>query len=159
MDKILHFIDGQYSPSASDRWMDKINPATGEKTADIALGDQTDIQRAVDASAKALTSWSSTSAQQRFEILNSISELINERAELLAMAETNDTGKPLRLSREVEIPRASSNFRFFATAALQFSSESHAMHSAINYTLRQPVGIVGCISPWNLPLAIFTGEV
>lgn len=159
MDKILHFIDGQYSPSASDRWMDKINPATGEKTADIALGDQMEIQRAVDASAKALASWSATSAQQRFEILNRISELINERAEMLAMAETNDTGKPLRLSREVEIPRASSNFRFFATAALQFSSESHAMHSAINYTLRQPVGIVGCISPWNLPLYLFTWKI
>lgn len=94
MDKILHFIDGQYSPSASDRWMYKINPATGEKTADIALGDQTDVQRAVDASAQALTSWSATSRSSASEILNRIAEIISQRSEMLAAAETTDTGKP-----------------------------------------------------------------
>jgi aminomuconate-semialdehyde/2-hydroxymuconate-6-semialdehyde dehydrogenase len=93
-------------------------------------------------------------------ILNRIAELIDENLEDLAIAETNDNGKPLWLSRKVDIPRASSNFRFFATGIMHFANESHSMEArAINYTLRQPIGVVGCISPWNLPLYLFTWKI
>lgn len=93
-------------------------------------------------------------------LLNRIADLIDENLEELALAETNDNGKPLWLSREVDIPRASANFRFFATGIMHFATESHAMGpTAINYTLRQPLGIVGCISPWNLPLYLFTWKI
>ena len=159
MNKILHYINGQYVPSMNNLWIDKINPATGEKTALIASGDDQDVQLAFEAAESAFPSWSKTSSQVRFQILNKMADLINAQLVELALAETIDTGKPLRLSKEVEIPRASSNFSFFATAALQFSSESHSMNSGINYTLRQPIGIVGCISPWNLPLYLFTWKI
>lgn len=159
MNKILHFIDGQYMAPESNLWLDKINPATGIKTAEIASGDSSDLNKAFKAADKAQLEWSAIAPQDRFIILNRIAELIDEHLETLALAETIDTGKPLRLSREIEIPRASSNFRFFATAALQFASESHSMRSGINYTLRQPIGIVGCISPWNLPLYLFTWKI
>ena len=99
-------------------------------------------------------------AEERFRLLNRIADLIDENLEALALAETNDNGKPLWLSKQVDIPRASANFRFFATGIMHYPSESHAMEDqAINYTLRQPVGIVGCISPWNLPLYLFTWKI
>ena len=86
--------------------------------------------------------------------------MIDENLEALALAETNDNGKPLWLSKSVDIPRASANFRFFATGIMHFASESHNMEDkAVNYTLRQPIGIVGCISPWNLPLYLFTWKI
>jgi aminomuconate-semialdehyde/2-hydroxymuconate-6-semialdehyde dehydrogenase len=86
--------------------------------------------------------------------------LIDENMEALALAETNDNGKPLWLSKQVDIPRASANFRFFATGLMHFAAESHSMEDkSINYTLRQPIGVVGCISPWNLPLYLFTWKI
>src|SRR5690606_2497026 len=95
-----------------------------------------------------------------FTILNRIADLIEENLEALALAESNDNGKPLSLSRKVDIPRAAENFRFFATAVIQFASESHNMNGGtINYTLREPIGTVGCISPWNLPLYLFTWKI
>jgi aminomuconate-semialdehyde/2-hydroxymuconate-6-semialdehyde dehydrogenase len=104
--------------------------------------------------------WSTTPAEERFKILNRIAELIDQNLDTLALAETNDNGKPLWLSKRVDIPRASSNFRFFATGLMHFATESHHMEDkAVNYTLRQPIGIVGCISPWNLPLYLFTWKI
>ena len=104
--------------------------------------------------------WSVTPVEKRFQILNRIAELIDEHLDELALAETNDNGKPLWLSKKVDIPRASANFRFFATGIMHFATESHNMEDkAINYTLRQPIGIVGCISPWNLPLYLFTWKI
>jgi aminomuconate-semialdehyde/2-hydroxymuconate-6-semialdehyde dehydrogenase len=98
--------------------------------------------------------------EERFKILNRIAELIDAHLEELALAETNDNGKPLWLSKQVDIPRASANFRFFATGIMHFATESHNMEDkAVNYTLRQPIGIVGCISPWNLPLYLFTWKI
>jgi aminomuconate-semialdehyde/2-hydroxymuconate-6-semialdehyde dehydrogenase len=114
----------------------------------------------VTAAKKAFPSWSVTPAEKRFQILNRIAELIDEHLEELALAETTDNGKPLWLSKRVDIPRASANFLFFATGIMHFSTESHHMEDkAINYTLRQPIGIVGCISPWNLPLYLFTWKI
>jgi aminomuconate-semialdehyde/2-hydroxymuconate-6-semialdehyde dehydrogenase len=104
--------------------------------------------------------WSTTPVEERFIILNRIAELIDENLEALAIAETTDSGKPLWLSKKVDIPRGSANFRFFATGIMHFATESHHMENkAVNYTLRQPLGIVGCISPWNLPLYLFTWKI
>jgi len=119
-----------------------------------------DVDAAVVAAKKIFPAWSTTSAEDRFKILNRIAELIDENIEELALAETNDNGKPLWLSKKADIPRASANFRFFATGIMHFATESHHMEDkAVNYTLRQPIGIVGCISPWNLPLYLFTWKI
>jgi len=126
----------------------------------IPDSNEKDIAVAVTAAKRAFPTWSVTPAEERFKILNRIATIIDEHLDELALAETTDTGKPLWLSKRVDIPRASSNFRFFATGIMHFASESHTMENkAINYTLRQPIGIVGCISPWNLPLYLFTWKI
>ncbi|RYZ18162.1 MAG: aldehyde dehydrogenase family protein, partial [Chitinophagaceae bacterium] len=118
-----------------------------------------DINIAVQAAKDAFFKWSNTEPEERFRILNNIASIIEENRDELAIAETNDNGKPLWLSKRVDMYRAAANFRFFATAAMQFSSESHSMPNGVNFTLRQPIGIVGCISPWNLPLYLFTWKI
>ena len=158
--QLENFIDGQFVAPLSEAFIDNFNPASGSVSGKIPNSNEKDIEAAVVAAKKAFQIWSKTSAEKRFTILNRIAELIDENMNELALAETNDNGKPLWLSKEVDIPRASSNFRFFATAAMQFASESHSMdNNAVNYTLRQPIGIVGCISPWNLPLYLFTWKI
>ncbi len=155
-----NLIGGNFIGPLSGKFIDNINPATGEVYGQIPNSNEKDIQIAVQAAQKAFVSWSVTTAEKRFSILNRIAELIDENLDSLALAETNDNGKPLWLSKQVDIPRASSNFRFFATGIMHFAAESHSMEdSAINYTLRQPIGIVGCISPWNLPLYLFTWKI
>lgn len=126
----------------------------------IPDSNEKDVNAAVTAAQKAFSAWSVTAVEERFRILNRIAELIDEHLDELALAETNDNGKPLWLSKKVDIPRASANFRFFATGIMHFATESHSMEDkAVNYTLRQPIGIVGCISPWNLPLYLFTWKI
>lgn len=155
-----NFIGGNFIGPLSGKFMDNINPATGEIYGQIPDSNEKDIEVAVHAAQKAYASWSATPAEKRFVILNRIAELIDENLDVLALTETNDNGKPLWLSKQVDIPRASSNFRFFATGIMHFAAESHSMEDkAINYTLRQPIGIVGCISPWNLPLYLFTWKI
>lgn len=159
-DRILNFINGQFQVPISGQWLDNVNPATGGVYSQTPDSNAEDIQLAVDAANAAFPGWKATPAETKFTVLNRIALLIDENLEALALAETNDNGKPLSLSRHVDIPRASSNFRFFATGLLHFSSESHSMEStAINYTLRNPIGVVGCISPWNLPLYLFTWKI
>jgi len=160
MRKILNFIGGDYREPESGTYFDNVDPSTGEVYAQIPDSDERDVQKAVAAANAAFEEWSSYSNQQRSDFLRKISQLIEDQIEELAVSESIDNGKPLWLSRSVDIPRAASNFRFFADAATQFSSESHEMTgSAINYTLRQPLGAVGCISPWNLPLYLFTWKI
>lgn len=155
-----NFIGGHFIAPLSGQFIDNINPATGQVYGQIPESNEKDVQAAVKAAKKAFEEWSVTPTEKRFSILNRIAELIDEKLEELAIAETVDNGKPLWLSKKVDIPRASSNFRFFATAIMHFTQESHAMEDkAINYTLRQPIGIVGCISPWNLPLYLFTWKI
>ena len=155
-----NFIGGNFIAPLSGQFIDNINPATGEVYGQVPESNEKDINVAVKAAKKAFAQWGVTPAEQRFTILNKIADLIDENLDELAIAETVDNGKPLWLSKKMDIPRASSNFRFFATAIMHFSNESHAMEDkAINYTLRQPIGIVGCISPWNLPLYLFTWKI
>jgi len=159
-DKISNYIGGSFKAPINGKYIDNINPATGDVYSRIPDSDKADVDFAVGAAQAAFPLWSTTPAEERFKILNRIAELIDNNLDALALAETNDNGKPLWLSKRVDIPRASSNFRFFATGIMHFSTESHNMEDkAINYTLRQPIGVVGCISPWNLPLYLFTWKI
>jgi aminomuconate-semialdehyde/2-hydroxymuconate-6-semialdehyde dehydrogenase len=157
---IPHFIGGRHVPPASGHWLDNVEPATGAVYSRVADGDQDDVQGAVDAARAAFPAWSAMAAQERSRILLDIAQRIEANLDRLAHAESVDNGKPLRLARTMDIPRAAANFRFFATAILHFHSECYRTDSlALNYTLRQPRGVVGIISPWNLPLYLFTWKV
>ena len=155
-----NYIGGNLIGPLSGNFIDGINPATAEVFYQVPDSNEKDVEAAVHAAQKAFAAWSITPVEERFKILNRIAEVIDAHLDELALAETNDNGKPLWLSRKVDIPRASANFRFFATGIMHFASESHNMEDkAVNYTLRQPIGIVGCISPWNLPLYLFTWKI
>ena len=155
-----NFIGGHFIGPLSGEFIDNINPATAEVYGQIPNSNKKDIDTAVKAAQSAFTEWGVASTEKRFSILNKIADLIDKYSEELALAETTDNGKPLWLSKLIDIPRASSNFRFFATGIMHFATESHAMEDiAVNFTLRQPIGIVGCISPWNLPLYLFTWKI
>ena len=144
----------------SGKFIENINPATGEVLGHTPDSDERDVEIAVKSAKEAFPHWSVTPVSERFEILNRVASLIDSNLDALALAETTDNGKPLWLSKRVDIPRASANFRFFATGIMHFASESHSMEDkAINYTLRQPIGVVACISPWNLPLYLFTWKI
>ncbi len=160
MIEIRNYIDGKHLAAASGGWMDDPEPATGKVYARIPDSDGRDIEAAVAAAARAFPAWSATPAEQRSQWLLKLAALVERDAEKLVRAESVDNGKPMALARRLDIPRAISNLRFFAAAASQFASESHAMEEgAINYTLRSPIGVVGCISPWNLPLYLFTWKI
>lgn len=157
---IKNYIDGQLVDPIPNEYLDNINPATGEQYAYIPDSDERDVARAVEAAANAFPVWRQYSIESRFKILNRIADLIYQNLDVLAMAESVDNGKPVNLARRVDIPRAEANFRFFATAIKHFASESHHMREgAINYTLRLPIGVVGCISPWNLPLYLLSWKI
>lgn len=159
-EKILNYIGGELKAPANGKYIDNVNPATGEVYSYIPDSTAQDVEEAVAAAKAAFPAWSTTPAEEKFRILNRIAELIDWNLDALAFAETNDNGKPLWLSKRVDIPRASSNFRFFATGLMHFATESHNMENGtVNYTLRQPIGVVGCISPWNLPLYLFTWKI
>jgi aminomuconate-semialdehyde/2-hydroxymuconate-6-semialdehyde dehydrogenase len=160
MQFLENYIDGNLIAPILKNYIECVNPATAAVFAQIPDSNEADVQLAVTAAKKAFPTWSKTTTEERFKILNHIADLIDKNLEALALAETNDNGKPLWLSNMVDIPRASSNFRFFATGMMHFAAESHSMtDKAINYTLRNPIGIVGCISPWNLPLYLFTWKI
>jgi aminomuconate-semialdehyde/2-hydroxymuconate-6-semialdehyde dehydrogenase len=155
-----NYIGGNLIGPLSGNFIDNVNPATGMVVAQIPDSNTKDVNAAVAAAKKAFPLWSTTTVEERFRILNRIAEGIELNLEKLALAESDDNGKPVWLSRTVDIPRAAANFRFFATGIMHFASESHVMEDkAVNYTLRQPIGIVGCISPWNLPLYLFTWKI
>ena len=160
MEHLHNYIGGRLIPPLSGRYLDNVNPATGEVYSLIPDSDAADVAQAVAAAQQAFPDWAASPAETRFRILNRIADLIEADLENFALAESTDSGKPISVARNVDIPRAVSNFRFFATAAMQFASEAHPMPGqAVNYTLRQPLGTVGCISPWNLPLYLFTWKI
>ncbi|MBC8105253.1 MAG: aldehyde dehydrogenase family protein, partial [Anaerolineae bacterium] len=158
--RIPNFIDGRFVEPAGGAFLDNVEPATGETYSLVADSDERDIDRAVEAAERAFPSWSHTPAEKRSRILLNLADLIDANLEKLAKAESIDTGKPIALARLVDIPRAAANFRFFATAILHSESEAHLTDDrALNYTLRQPRGVAGLISPWNLPLYLFTWKI
>jgi aminomuconate-semialdehyde/2-hydroxymuconate-6-semialdehyde dehydrogenase len=158
--QIQNFIDGQFVEPIGGKYLDNIEPATGKPYSQVADSDARDIEAAVAAAEKSFVDWSKKSAAERSKFLLRIADLIERDLEKLARAESIDTGKPLSLARTLDIPRAASNFRFFATAILHTESEAHITDNvAFNYTLRQPRGIAGLISPWNLPLYLLSWKI
>ncbi|MHB8679596.1 MAG: aldehyde dehydrogenase [Rudaea sp.] len=157
--KLANYLDGRLSPAQSGRWLDVFEPASGQRFAECPDSDAGDVDIAVQAARRAFPVWSATPIAQRARFLSRIADLLEARLEEFAQAESRDSGKPVALARRLDIPRAVSNLRFFAAAITQFASEAHATDGAINYTLRQPLGAVVCISPWNLPLYLFTWKI
>ena len=140
--------------------MDNTDPSTNTVFSQIPDSDERDVQVAVDAAKQAFVGWSTMPVKKRSDLLLRIAALIEKNLQRFAEAESLDNGKPVWLAKQVDIPRASANFHFYATAALHLAAETHDMeNTAINYTLRQPIGIAGCISPWNLPLYLFTWKI
>jgi aminomuconate-semialdehyde/2-hydroxymuconate-6-semialdehyde dehydrogenase len=157
---IRNFIDGEFVEPIAGQYLDNIEPATGKPYSRVPDSNGRDVELAVAAAEKAFVEWSRTPAADRSRILLRIADLIERDLEKLARAESIDTGKPLSLARNLDIPRAASNFRFFATAILHTENEAHVTDGvAFNYTLRQPRGITGLISPWNLPLYLLTWKI
>ncbi len=162
--KIQNYIAGEFSGSFSGEYIDNLDPSTGKVYSHIPDSDDRDVDRAVKSAEQAFAGWSSMAAEGRYDVLMRLVSLIERDMEDLALAESVDNGKPLSLARTVDIPRAVSNFKFYATAAMHLATEAYETAgvnnvAAINYTLRSPIGVAGCISPWNLPLYLFTWKV
>jgi aminomuconate-semialdehyde/2-hydroxymuconate-6-semialdehyde dehydrogenase len=160
MEKILNYINGALVEPSNGAYFDNIEPATGKVYSLIPDSEAADVEKATEAAKAAYKTWSRTSIEERSKVLMRVAELIGERLDEFAAAESRDNGKPIKLARTVDIPRAQANFHFYATGILHYASESHSMGDvAINYTLRQPIGVAGCISPWNLPLYLFSWKI
>ena len=154
--RLTHLIDGEARGTAGGTALDVFEPATGQAYAHCPDGTAADVDAAVAAARRAFPAWSELPAADRAAWINKLADALEARLDEFAAAESRDVGKPLALARSLDIPRAVSNLRFFAAAATQFASESHSTPGVVNYTLRQPLGVVGVISPWNLPLYLFT---
>lgn len=158
--RLANFIGGAFAAPHAGSYFDDIEPASGDVIAEIPDSDAQDVDDAVRAAKRAFSDWSRTPAEQRSRVLLKLADLIEQNLEELARTESRDNGKPLSLAKRLDIPRAVANFRFFATAILHQSSEAHVTDTtALNYTLRQPVGVAGLISPWNLPLYLLSWKI
>ena len=160
MQVISNYIGGEFLKPVSDIYLDNYEPATGKIYGKIPASSESDVENAVQAAKEAFPAWSGLKPDKRAFWLEKLANAVELRLEEFALAESKDNGKPLSLARRVDIPRAVSNFRFYARAVTQFASESHHFSgNMINYTLRQPLGVTGCISPWNLPLYLFSWKI
>jgi aminomuconate-semialdehyde/2-hydroxymuconate-6-semialdehyde dehydrogenase len=160
MQKIQNFINGKYVDPVNGQYIDNVEPGTGKVFAQIPNSTIEDLEKSVSASKAAFPIWSTMSVDKRSRILHKLADLIEEHLDDLALMESRDNGKPLWLAKAVDIPRASTNFRFYASAIVNFSSEAQVSEGfMVNYTRRAPIGIVGCISPWNLPLYLFSWKI
>ncbi len=160
MQHIKNYINGELLEPASKKYLDNFDPSRGKVYSYIPDSDEQDVEKAVAAANAAFPSWSITSKDVRSKYLLKIAALIEKNLDKLALAESIDNGKPLKLAKTVDIPRAAANFHFYGTGILHYAAQAHSMeNTAINYTLRQPVGVAGCISPWNLPLYLFTWKI
>ncbi len=158
--KIKNYINGELIEPVEKKYLDNYNPSIGKVYSLIPDSDEKDVQLAYEAAQAAFPGWSATKKDERSRIMMNIAALIDKNFDALVKAESKDHGKPEWFAKMVDIPRASSNMQFYATGILHFASEAHAMEeTAINYTLREPIGVVGCISPWNFPLYLFTWKI
>lgn len=167
MRSLQNLIAGKLVDPQSGAWLDDLEPATGAPFARVPDSGKQDVDAAVASAVAAFPAWSSLPASERSRHLLRLADLIDEHLEPLAQAESADTAKPISLARALDIPRSAINFRHFATAILHTSSESHEFDGggmpggvhALQYTLRRPRGVAGCISPWNLPLYLLTWKL
>lgn len=157
---LKNFVNGRHVTPHDNTYLDNVEPATGQVYGQIPRSTKDDVDAAVEAAQAALPTWSGMTAEERCDILMRLAALVHGRLDDFAAAESRDNGKPVALAMAVDIPRVVSNLKFFAHAITQFSSEAHIMPgNAVNYTVRQPIGVVGCISPWNLPLYLFSWKI
>lgn len=160
MVEILNYINGGFAPAVSGKTIDNVNPSNGEVYSTIPASHTADVENAYQAAKEAFPVWSKMPKQKRSQIMLAIAQGVKNNLAELAHAEAKDNGKPLSLATAVDIPRAASNMEFFATAILHDQQHAYEMDgAAINYTQRKPLGVVGCISPWNLPLYLFTWKI
>ncbi len=160
MQTLYNFIAGKYVPPIAGQYLDNYNPATGQIFSQLPDSGPEDVDAAVQAAQAAFPAWANLPLERRHEILRAIADGILANLDKLSAVECVDSGKTITTARTIDIPRAALNFQFFATALLHFASESHYLPGqALSYTLRQPLGVVGCISPWNLPLYLFTWKI
>ncbi|WP_028987483.1 aldehyde dehydrogenase [Thermicanus aegyptius] len=157
----LHFIDGQFVESEDGKRFTNVNPATEEEIGWVAEGGKREIDRAVEAARRALKGeWGRYSIRDRIAVVRRIGDLILERKEEFARLESLDTGKPYTLSLNLDIPRAAYNFHFFADYLHSVGTESYQMDAGqLHYAIRRPIGVVGLINPWNLPLLLLTWKM
>jgi aminomuconate-semialdehyde/2-hydroxymuconate-6-semialdehyde dehydrogenase len=157
---IRNYINGGFHDPRDGLWLENVNPATGEVYSLVARSTKDDVSHAVEAASQAFPSWSGMRARDRSEVLLTVARKIREHRDDLALAETDDNGKSIRQSLSVDIPRAEANMAFFATEILHTDTSTfQTSPEVLNYTTRSPLGVVGCISPWNLPLYLFTWKI
>jgi len=159
MERFANFIGGEYTDPLGGEWLPVYEPACGEAYAEVARSGADDVDAAVAAAREAFPAWAGLSGLERGRLLERVAQGIEARLDELVAMESRDSGKPEALARRVDIPRAALNFRFYGAAAGQFASEAHTGPGAVNFTLRSPVGVAGCISPWNLPLYLFSWKL
>lgn len=160
MEQLKNFINGEYVAPQEGKYLDKMNPSTGQKIYELPASTEVDVVMAIKAAQTAFPDWSETKAADRSKLMMKIADIIDSKADELALAETTDVGKPLELAKTMDMARAAANFRFFASAILHKHEMATDMDGeAINYVLRQPVGVAGLISPWNLPLYLLTWKI
>ena len=159
MEPVLNFINGTFVQAKSSRTLDDVNPATGETITTVARSNSEDVNEAAKAAMEAAPTWSQTTMEERIEWLNCIADALEAEAETIAQLESLDTGKPITLARNVDAARSVANFRFFASFASQQAEQTFSDHGAVNHVHRSPVGCVGLITPWNLPLYLLSWKV
>jgi len=155
----LNFIGGLFTDAVEGETIPNINPATGGEIGTIARSNKADVESAVQAASEAQNDWSTRSMLERADWLDRIADGLELRKEELAQRESKDTGKPLALARRVDAERSIDNFRFFANFARQQEPEVFEMSDATNFVHRKPIGTVGLITPWNLPLYLLSWKV
>ena len=157
---IQNYINGRFQDTLTRSTLELVNPSLGEVYGTLPDSNSDDVSEAIQAAQAAFPAWKILSLEHRFDYLLKLANGIAERIQEFVEAESRDNGKPQWLAAQSDIPRAISNLKFFASAQMNFPSESHhTPGQGLNYTLRQPIGVVGCISPWNLPLYLFTWKI
>ena len=159
MEPILNFINGEFHPSASGMTLETVNPASGQVITTLPRSSAEDVAMATEAALEAGPAWSATTMEERMVWLHRIADALEEEAETIAQLESMDTGKPISLARRVDAARSVSNFRFFANFGRDHTEPIFSDHGAVNHVHRSPIGCVGLITPWNLPLYLLTWKV
>ena len=158
--KLSNYINGEQIAPLGDNYIDNISPTNGQAYSLTPSSSKEDVLLAVSAAKKAFVSWGSSTKEFRCRWLMKLANAIDDRLKDLAVAESFDNGKPVWLAESMDIPRCSANIRFFASSIMHFNTKAHDMDGdALNYTLKQPIGVAGCISPWNLPLYLLTWKI
>ena len=160
MEQLTNFINGKFMQPKTEEYLDVFEPATGQVYSKVPNSSSTDIDVAFQAANAAFPGWSELTVTDRSQYLHKIAELLEHQLDDFANYESRDTGKPVKLAQSVDIPRAIANFRFFAEYGhtFKFDSEINSDQSE-NRVVHAPLGVVGCISPWNLPLYLFTWKI